>query len=289
MLIGFFAYIAAVSPFFPDRPNLRYQPVLVLAGAFFLLLALARASQRAGFANAISFVRDWLPIFLTFGAFREMEFFLPIHFDNLLEAQWIREDRVFLDAWHVRAAIESFGKVIPSYLELCYLLVYGVAAYCVLVLYLQKRRRSVDLFFTIYLVGTLGAYALFPYFPSRPPRIVFFGLDNPGVVTWVRQLNLYILSKATIHVGVFPSAHVSSAFSATWAMFVLLPKRKRFGWGLLIYAISVSIATIYGRYHYAADVLAGFGISLVAAAVCLIYSARSAVMGSARVARRAGR
>jgi membrane-associated phospholipid phosphatase len=276
VLIGFFAYIATVSPFFPDRPNLHYQPVLVLAGALFLLFALARGEQARNFANAISFIRDWLPIFLTFGAFREMEFFLPIHFDNLLEAQWIRQDRIFLDAWHVRAAIESLGKAIPYYLEICYLLVYGLAAYCVLVLYVQKQRRSVDLFFTIYLAGTLGAYALFPYFPSRPPRLVFAGLDNPGIVTWVRQLNLYILSKATIHVGVFPSAHVSSAFSAAWAMFLLFPRRKRFGWGLSIYAISVSIATIYGRYHYAADVLAGFGVSLLAAALCLIWHWRAA-------------
>ena len=43
---------------------------------------------------------------------------------------------------------------------------------------------------------------------------------------------------------------------------------KRFGWGVLVYAVSVSLATIYGRYHYAADVLAGFGISLIAGAVC---------------------
>jgi membrane-associated phospholipid phosphatase len=52
-------------------------------------------------------------------------------------------------------------------------------------------------------------------------------------------------------------------------MFLLLPGRKRFGWGVLVYAISVSLATIYGRYHYAADVAAGFSVSLIAGAMCL--------------------
>ena len=37
---------------------------------------------------------------------------------------------------------------------------------------------------------------------------------------------------------------------------------------MLIYALSVAIATIYGRYHYAVDALAGFGVSLIAALLC---------------------
>jgi len=241
-------------------------------GAFILLCAVARAEKDPKSESIVALLRDWLPILLTYIAFREMELFLPRHFSGLLETKWLAQDQIFLDNWHVRAAIEHFGAIVPFYLELCYLLVYGVAVFCILVLYANKRRRSIDLFFVIYLTGTLGAYALFPYFPSRPPRLVFSGLDQPSVITWMRELNLYILSKATIHAGVFPSAHVSSAFSAAWAMFLLLPHRKAFGWGLLFYAVSVSIATIYGRYHYVADVVAGFCVSLIAAALCIAVS-----------------
>ncbi|MBV9612994.1 MAG: hypothetical protein JO091_11005 [Acidobacteriaceae bacterium] len=38
---------------------------------------------------------------------------------------------------------------------------------------------------------------------------------------------------------------------------------------MAVYAISVSVAAIYGRYHYTADVVGGFGVSLVAAALCI--------------------
>jgi membrane-associated phospholipid phosphatase len=89
----------------------------------------------------------------------------------------------------------------------------------------------------------------------------------PTVTTWVRVLNLWILKKGTIHVGVFPSAHVSSAFAGAWGMFFVLPRRT-IAWVLLLYALSVSLSTIYGRYHYTADVLAGIGISVVAGAIC---------------------
>jgi membrane-associated phospholipid phosphatase len=256
-----------VAPFFPDRPHLGYQPIALLLVVFVLLAVLAEA-EHTGPAYPISIVRDWLPIALTLIAFREMEFFLPPRFEHRYEAIWIRQDHLFLDTWHARAIIESLGKVIPYYLELCYLLVYALAQYCVVVLYTNGLRQFVDRFFVVFLVGTLGAYALFPYFPSEPPRFAFPGADNPTFTTSLHRLNVFILSKATIHAGVFPSAHVSSAFSAAWAMFCLFPQRKAFGWSLLAYAISVSIATIYGRYHYSADVLAGFGVSLVAGALC---------------------
>jgi membrane-associated phospholipid phosphatase len=47
-------------------------------------------------------------------------------------------------------------------------------------------------------------------------------------------------------------------------MFLLVPERKAIGWVVLFYAASVSVATVYGRYHYSADVIAGFAVSLVA-------------------------
>jgi membrane-associated phospholipid phosphatase len=96
---------------------------------------------------------------------------------------------------------------------------------------------------------------------------VFGGSDMPNIVTPLRQFNLWLVNGYGIHSSVFPSAHVSSAFSAAWALLLVLPEKKRFGFGMLIYAVSVSIATIYGRYHYAADVAAGFWVSVAAGVV----------------------
>jgi membrane-associated phospholipid phosphatase len=114
-------------------------------------------------------------------------------------------------------------------------------------------------------VGTVAAYGLFPYFPSSPPRAVFPGMDLPSADTLVRRLNLFLVGDYGIHSSVFPSAHVSSAFSAAWALLMYLPERRRLGLGMLIYAFLVSMATVYGRYHYAVDALAGFGIGIGAA------------------------
>lgn len=232
--------------------------LLTLAVAASLLI-LTRVPGKRG-----RLLRDFAPLAFTLFAYREMDWFTPALRDHRLERLWIVWDRWALDQCHLRAVIESAGALMPSGLELCYLLVYGIAPVSLALLFLSGRRDHVSRFWLAYLAGTLGAYALFPYFPSEPPRIVFSGADLPHVATVFRRVNLWILGGYAIHSSVFPSAHVSSAFSAAWALFVTIPKRLWIGSGMALYAVLVAIATIYGRYHYAADALAGFGVSFLA-------------------------
>jgi membrane-associated phospholipid phosphatase len=208
-------------------------------------------------------MRDWAAVALILVAYREMDWFssIPRNFD--LQLQWVQWDRTILYRWGLQRAIEALGALGPLFLELCYLLVYGVAAFLVAVFYFEHKRARVNGALFLYLLGTLLAYALFPYFPSDPPRIAFGGSDMPNITTAARQLNMWLTGNYGIHSSVFPSAHVSSAFSAAWALFAFLPERRRFGWGMLIYAASVAIATVYGRYHYVADAVAGMALSLV--------------------------
>lgn len=268
ILLAFFAYIAALVPFFRERPRLGFQPFVVLLFIALLLCSLALA-ERSRYAAAISMIRDWTPMALTLCAFREMELFVPQFYNSGFEKNWIEWDHIVLHERGLKRLIESLGSFIPAYLELCYLLVYGVGSFCVIMLWVKGHRRDVDRFYVVLLTGTLLAYALFPYFPSRPPRIVFPAMELPAAHDVFRSLNLFLLENATIHSGVFPSAHVSAAFSAAWAMFLVLPEEKRVGWILLAFAISVAVATVYGRYHYAADAVAGFAVSLVAGLICL--------------------
>jgi membrane-associated phospholipid phosphatase len=79
----------------------------------------------------------------------------------------------------------------------------------------------------VYLTGTLLSFALFPFFPSLPPRTL---ADPAVVVTRLRRWKLWLVDAATIHRAAFPSAHVSSA-SAAWGLFAVLPRLRRFAVG----------------------------------------------------------
>lgn len=274
VLIAFFAYIVMLIPFFRNRPGMSYQPVIVLLLVSVLLFCLALA-ETTRFSQAVGMIRDWVPMGLTLVAFRQMELFVPAQYNTAYELAWIRWDDTLLDQWGLKRAIESLGPVIPAYLELCYLLVYSLGTFCIIVLWVKMHRQSVDRFYVILLTGTLLSYAMFPYFPSQPPRLAFPGVGFPVSHNVFGSFNLFLLRKATIHSAVFPSAHVSSAFAAAWGMFLVLPRYKTFASALLGYAVSVAIATVYGRYHYAADAVAGFLVSLIAAALCLVLRSRN--------------
>lgn len=259
VLISFFLYIAGISPGFRLRSQLRSVPFTIAAVVLGLMAALAYAEHQPRFRRAVSYARDWIPLILVLAAYREMDWFTPKYFDHHLENQWVRWDRIFLHN------LPLSGTWLPNLLELSYLLVYAVGPFTVALLYILHRRDLMGKVLFVYVVGTLAAYGLFPYFPSSPPRTVFQGMDLPTANTLVRRLNLFLVGDYGIHSSVFPSAHVSSAFSAAWALLMYLPERRRLGWSMLVYAVLVSIATVYGRYHYAVDALAGLAISVGAA------------------------
>ena len=264
-LAVYFTYVALLAPWFPLRRDLAPLPGLLAVGALLLLNLLAYAEVHSN-AEVFSIARDWFPLFLTLIAYREMDWFTPRIRDYHLERAWAPWDHLVLNQWGGQRLIESLSWLIPSYLELCYLLVYAVGPFAVAAFYFAHRRDRVNQMLLVYLAGTLLSYALFPFFPSEPPRAVFPTADAPHVVIALRRLNLWLVGGYGIHSSVFPSAHVSSAFSAAWGLLLFLPEHRRIGWVMLIYAASVALATVYGRYHYAVDALAGLAVSSVALA-----------------------
>ena len=252
LAILYFVYVALIAPIYIERPW-RTSVVALCIAVGFWLCSLGKP-----------ILRDLAPLGAVLTAYREMDWFSALPHDHHLESAWIAWDRIFLDHFHVRQILESAGAILPEILEFSYFLVYGVGAIVVVAAILARSRHGTDQLWTAYLAGTLGAYALFPYFPSDPPRVLFPGSDLPHVMTVMRQVNLFIVGGYGIHSSVFPSAHVSSAFSAAWGLLRTIPEKRWIGWTMAAYAAVVSVATIYGRYHYAADVLAGFAVSLLA-------------------------
>jgi membrane-associated phospholipid phosphatase len=273
LLIGYFGYVALITPLFPLGPQVKWLALAVFV-LVAVLLAMLAAAETYGSPEIFSVARDWIPLALTLVAYREMDWFSPRVRNLDMELQWVQWDRRLLYGAGLQRAIESLGALVPAYLELCYLLVYAVGPLSVAILYGQRRRGLVNRLLLVYLTGTLLAYALLPYSPSDPPRTLFAGTDLPNVITPIRTFNLWIVRGYGIHSSVFPSAHVSSVFAAAWALLCLLPDKRRYGWGMLAYAVSVAVATVYGRYHYAVDAIAGFGISVIAALMFLPFVLR---------------
>ena len=51
--------------------------------------------------------------------------------------------------------------------------------------------------------------------------------------------------------------------SAAWGLLATIPERRWIGWTMAAFGLCVAIATVYGRYHYAVDAVAGIAISFL--------------------------
>ena len=265
VIVAFLTYAAIAALILPVAPPVRNLVVLLNLAvilAYGLLLHFDAVNRR----TALSIARDWLPLVLIMLAYREMGWFALPHHGHALEAHWVIWDRVILRGG-AKAAIEAFGPVLPSVLEIAYTLVYALAPFALAMLYIYGHRDQADRFLLIFSVGVLLCYAQFPFWPSEPPRVVFFGQDFPLYETVFRRFNWWILGSYGIHTSVFPSAHVAGAFSAAFGMWRAMPRPKWVSRFLLAAALLIAIATVYGRYHYAADAAAGFLMAVLALAV----------------------
>ena len=265
VVIAFYVYAAISAALLPVRPPIRPLTIVLDSAilAVYALLIYADGLRRREF---LSIVRDWFPLVLVLLAYREMGWFaLPMH-EHPLELRWVGWDRWVLRGG-ARRALEALGPVVPAVLEISYSLVYTLGPFGVAVLYLYRRRERVDAFLFPFLLGVLLCYAQFPYWPSEPPRTVFPGEDFPTYQTVFRRFNWWMLGGYGIHTSVFPSAHVGGAFSAAFGMWSAFPERKWVTRFLLVMAVLIATATVYGRYHYLADAVAGFGMAVLALAI----------------------
>ena len=252
VLAAYFAYTAVVA----CSLNLeRSKTVAVNLAVLATLFSLVTAKQ----STLISSIRDFFPLPLVLLAYREMGWFARPILNHTLEQGWLNIDHAIFPMLH--RIVELSGPLLPSILEIAYALATPTPVLCMFILYATGNQGSSDRFWFSFLVGAFTSYALFPYFPSEPPRTIF-PLDNlPSFHTMFRQINLEVLGAHGIHTSVFPSAHVSAEFGAAIGMYNAMP-RERWAWiTFLVLACLITVATVYGRYHYAVDAVAGLVVS----------------------------
>ncbi len=104
-------------------------------------------------------------------------------------------------------------------------------------------------------------YLCFAVFPVAGPRYEFARIVGPQTDGRVFGLVHSILESGSAKGTAFPSSHVAATVSAWLAAGQV---NRRLGWILAPLAVSLTIGTVYGRFHYGIDAAAGLGVALLA-------------------------
>ena len=221
----------------------------------------------------LAVIRDWFPAVLILLAYREAGLYCLPDLTHHLDYTFVRWDNLLLHS-HAIAVALSWGRPwLQRYLEICYTLCYPLVPLGLGALYAIAQRPALaargefdpesafDQYWTAVLLALFTCYALFPFFPLMPPRVLFHDLSASTSQPVFRHLNLWILEHYGIESSVFPSGHVAAV---TAVSLCVRHYWRRAGIVFLILAFSIGLATIVGRYHYAADSITGAMIGALA-------------------------
>jgi membrane-associated phospholipid phosphatase len=248
--IAFFSILVLAAWRYPlaRRRRLRVTGFATLAIAAILAARFMFYSASPRFSSV---VRDWIPGALLLVAYWQIgEFFTEPK--QSVQDRLAAFDRSFFRTVHIEPAKTSIGPLRAFYLELAYLMVYPLIPLGVAALYLADLRHNADYYWVVVLLATYTCFAITPFVPALPPRVLN-GYDRFEIPpNSLRAFNRWVLRRASIQAITFPSAHVASSAAAALVLLRLEP-----GVGLIFLwvALSIAVATVVSGYHYAADVL----------------------------------
>lgn len=262
---------------------LRERAILVSLNILVAIVIVVLSMEgRVATGPVLGALRDWLPCALIVLAYRESGLFLLPDLTHSLDHAFIQWDRaLFANSW-VRALVAAGSPWLERFFELCYLFTYPFVPLGFAAVYFARGgthgderawQKDKDFFWTTVLLAVLVSYTLYPLFPLTPPRVLFHDLPWPASKPLLRGMNLWVLKYYSVQACIFPSGHVAGGVATALAV---RARHPRLGALFLVAAASIAAATVFQRYHYTADAVAGALVGIAAFAFAALVHRKGA-------------
>jgi membrane-associated phospholipid phosphatase len=209
----------------------------------------------------LRFVRDWYPLPLYIGFFEELQGLVHMVFPGWFD-RWLIEFDYGFAGVHPSAWLARFsGPAMNEFMQFAYMTYFLYLVILPAILYAHKDRLAYWTVMVSTAVAHYSVYVIAVLFPIESPHYTLATVapesQRPGYFTATIDL---IERFARVHGAAFPSAHVAGSMVALLAAYRY---RRWLFWVCLPFFTSMCVATVYGRYHYVADVLAGIAVGAI--------------------------
>jgi membrane-associated phospholipid phosphatase len=222
----------------------------------FLIVVIALAVKRRPEFRPLAHFRNWYPAFLVTVPYRELSILIPQIQPHDIDDVLIRLD-YFIFHVHPTVFIERFEMpVLTDVFQVVYCSYYFLPILLGLVVYLRRDSRDfIHVIFAI-LFSFYVTYVGYILFPAVGPRFSLYHLQTTALVGCVVTLPIRESLNWLEHImrDAFPSGHTMLALIV---LFYTWRYEKRLLFLFAPIASMIIVSTIYLRYHYAVDVLAG--------------------------------
>jgi membrane-associated phospholipid phosphatase len=262
--LGYLGLSSALIVIFAD--NLAHPARLLDVQAFVaaVIVALCGTQARIGFHESLRptaaqtfwhFWRHWYPHLFFLFCFEELG--LLVH---LVSPSWRDAKLIAFDYWltGVQPAIwlEQFATPARNdFMQFTYITYFTYLLALGGILYYRKDWRGYWSVMTYSAVGYTIGYMIAIFFPIESPWFSMAG-------SWHAELRggpftaliNFIEHYGRVRGAAFPSEHVAGSFAALWGAW---RHRRWLFWVMLPLVLCMCVSTVYGRYHYVADIFAG--------------------------------
>jgi membrane-associated phospholipid phosphatase len=229
-----------------------------------VILALCGAHARIGLRESLRptaaqkfwhFWRHWYPHLFFLFCFEELG-----HLVHLVSPGWRDAKLIAFDYWltgvHPAIWLEQFATPARNdFMQFTYITYFTYLLALGGILYCRKDWRGYWSVMTYSAVGYAIGYVIAIFFPIESPWFSMAG-------SWHSELRggpFTALINIIEHYGrvrgaAFPSEHVAGSFAALWGAW---RHRRWLFWVMLPLVLCMCVSTVYGRYHYVADIFAG--------------------------------
>ncbi len=271
VIIAYLLIVAALAMIFSSRVERWWVVLLAHAAAVSFLLCcakiagVARRGSKRG-ANLASVINGWYPVVLIPLTYKELEYLIPRLHPRDYDWPLARIDYSLFGV-HPTVWLERLEQpVISELLQIAYSLYYFLPVALGFVLWRSRRFEAFHFFVFILAVGFYLSYLGYVIVPAIGPRFVLADLQS-GPLTGVLFFDCVrrtLDSAEGVTRDCFPSGH-------TELTLLVLYYAKRFSRPLFLAMLPIALAiimgTVYLRYHYVIDVIAGALLAIVIIAV----------------------
>jgi len=257
--------------------NLAHPLRLVATQAIvsFLILALCRVAARSerhaiSHGEALStrlwhFWRHWYPHLFFLFCFEELGKLV-----HLVNPGWQDAKLIAFDYWltgvHPVLWLEQFSTPARNDLfQFAYLTYFTYLLIVGGVLYWRRDWEAYWATMTYSAAGYVVGYCIAIFFPIESPWFAMAGMWHGDLHggPFTATVN-FIEHFGRVRGAAFPSEHVAGSVAALWGAW---RHRRWLFWTLLPLALCMCVATVWGRYHYVADVFAGIATGTLGYAI----------------------
>ncbi len=257
--------------------NLAHPLRLVVTQAFvsLLILALSRIAARSEQRENASgetfstrfwhFWRHWYPHLYFLFCFEELGKLV-----HLVNPGWQDAKLIAFDYWltgvHPALWLEQFATPARNdFFQFAYLTYFTYLLIVGGVLYWRRDWEAYWATMTYSAAGYAIGYCVAMFFPIESPWFAMAGMWHGDLQGGPFTATIcFIEHFGRVRGAAFPSEHVAGSVAALWGAWW---HRRWLFWTLLPLALCMCVATVWGRYHYVADVLAGIATGTLGYAI----------------------